>query len=238
MKHVEGIVRFIKKQIEGAEGAVVGLSGGIDSSVVAALCVRALGKDKVVGIGMPARGITLRKDVDDARSLAEQLGIRFYVYPVDGVVNELQVLHTDLYNHSLAAANSKARARMMILYAYANIHDYRVAGTGNKSELGVGYFTKHGDGAADFLPIGNLYKYQVVELAKYLKIPESIIKKTPSAGLWRGQTDETELGMTYDELDRILQGKTKGIAPDKIRRVKEYVENSEHKRMMPPICRF
>ena len=127
---------------------------------------------------------------------------------------------------------------MMILYAYANIHDYRVAGTGNKSELGVGYFTKHGDGAADFLPIGNLYKYQVVELAKYLKIPESIIKKTPSAGLWRGQTDETELGMTYDELDRILQGKTKGIATDKIRRVKEYVENSEHKRMMPPICRF
>src|SRR3989344_3801419 len=192
MKHVEGIVRFIKKQIEGAEGAVVGLSGGIDSSVVAALCVRALGKDKVVGIGMPARGITLRKDVDDARSLAEQLGIRFYVYPVDGVVNELQVLHTDLYNHSLAAANSKARARMMILYAYANIHDYRVAGTGNKSELSVGYFTKHGDGA--------------------------------------------ELGMSYDELDRILQGKTKDIAADKVKRVKEYVENSEHKRMMPPVC--
>src|SRR3989344_9459620 len=103
MKSIEQIIRFIKKQSEGADGVVVGMSGGIDSSVVAALCVRALGKERVVGISMPSKGVTLRKDVVDARALAGQLGIRFYVYSIDGMVDALQVLHTDLHKHSLAS---------------------------------------------------------------------------------------------------------------------------------------
>jgi len=230
------ISRFIKKQTEGAEGVVVGLSGGIDSSVVASLCVRALGKDHVVGLCMPEKGVTLRRDVEDARQLAGQLGIQFHICPITPIVNALPLVYTNFQEHKVSLANAKARARMMILYGFANFNDFRVVGTGNKSELSIGYFTKYGDGGVDFLPIGDLYKYQVVELAKYLGIPETIVGKAPTAGLWRGQTDEGELGMSYDELDRILEGKVKGSAPDKVARVRELVENAEHKRMMPSVC--
>jgi|SRR3989344_579909 len=233
---VKTIIRFIKKQTEGSDGVVVGLSGGIDSSVVAALCVRALGKNHVIGVSLPEKGVTLRRDVEDARQLAEQLGIRFQICPITPLVDALPLVYTNFQEHQTALANAKARARMMILYGFANFNSYRVVGTGNKSELSIGYFTKYGDGGVDFLPIGNLYKFQVVELAAYLGIPGAIVVKKPTAGLWRGQTDEDELGVTYDELDKILQGKTKGIATDKIARIRELVENSEHKRAMPSVC--
>ncbi|HIP57929.1 MAG TPA: NAD(+) synthase, partial [Archaeoglobus profundus] len=140
------------------------------------------------------------------------------------------------------------RVRMTICYYYANSLGYLVAGTGNKSELMTGYFTKYGDGGVDFLPIGDLYKTEVFELAKYLGVPEKIIKKIPSAGLWAGQTDEDELGITYNKLDTILKGLEIGYSPNEIckiynvkeedvRRVIHLIESSKHKRELPPIVK-
>lgn len=144
--------------------------------------------------------------------------------------------------NNLAYANLKPRLRMLALYYFANNFNYLVCGTGNKSELRVGYFTKYGDGGVDILPIGNLLKKQVKALARELKIPGQIIAKPPTAGLWPGQTDEGEMGLLYSELDDILERLESNnkhiLSRKKVGKVKEMINRSEHKRNLPKICRI
>ncbi len=175
-----------------------------------------------------------------ARAAAKKFSIPTKTVVLDTVFNTLlQALPADggAYAASrLAKANLKARLRMLTLYYHANQLNYMVAGSGNKSELAIGYFTKYGDGGVDILPLGNLGKAQVVELARFLDIPQEIIDKPPSAGLWPGQTDEDELGLSYEELDRyLLTGKAGGEIRQKI---ESLITLSNHKRQPPPLPDF
>lgn len=218
-----------------AAGIVIGLSGGIDSSVAAALCVKAVGRKNVLGLIMPCHSDPA--DAADARLLARHLGIRVRHVGLEKVFDLFLSILPE--GKGLARSNIKPRLRMITLYYHANKHNYLVCGTGNKSELMVGYFTKYGDGAVDILPIADLYKRDVVALARLLAIPERIITKPPSAGLWKGQTDEGEMGITYAELDDILHRIDKGLAqvqrPAKVSLVKKMMLRSAHKRCMPQI---
>jgi len=220
-KTVEKLTHFIKNVVKkaGARGVVVGLSGGIDSSVVATLCVKALGRDKVLGVIMPERDSD-PKDIEHAKMIAEKLGIRYIISDITDILRAFGAggyIPTREFD-KIADGNLKARIRMCILYYFANRRKLLVAGTSNKSELYMGYGTKYGDLSSDFLVIGNLFKTEVEvrELAKYLGIPQEIINKPPSAGLWKGQRDEEELGITYEVLDRILERIEKGEDKEKI----------------------
>lgn len=201
MRLADRISKWIKRRVEeaGAKGVVVGLSGGLDSSVVAVLSQRAVG-DKVLGIVMPC--YSNPADEEDVHLLRVKFGVKIERVVLDPVYDKLlEILPS---GNRIAQANLKSRLRMLTLYYFANKLNYLVAGTGNKSEIMVGYFTKYGDGSADFLPLGGLLKTQVIELAKELGIPSKIIEKIPTAGLWEGQTDEGELGISYAELDNAL----------------------------------
>lgn len=241
------ICDFIRKKVElaNAEGVVVGISGGVDSATVAFLCVRALGSERVFATIMPEIGVTTEEDIRDARLVCEILDIDHAYVEINSVLESFSKIFGE--SDSLAFANVKPRVRMIINYYYANRLNRLVAGTGNKSELKVGYFTKYGDGGVDFLPIGDLYKTEVFELAKHLGVPEQIISKKPSARLWKGQTDEGEMGISYQKLDAILKGlemgMTKmemveklGVSDDDVERVLAMVEKSRHKRELPPIA--
>ncbi len=243
------LVAFIKQKVmeAKAEGAVVGLSGGIDSSVTATLCTKALGKTNVLGVCMPEAGVTNPRDVADARDVSNRLGIRFRVVDITPAVSGI---HQNLSGFKVTAripvANIKPRVRMTILYYYANLLNRFVVGGGNRSELRARYFTKYGDGAVDLLPLGCLYKTQVKKLATHLNVPKRIIEKVPSASLWRGQTDERELGLTYEKLDVIYAGLDLGLEPDaiadaagvKLEDVNRFIERERrmaHKLSMPEI---
>jgi len=203
---IERIVKFIRSYFEEskAKTVVVGLSGGLDSSLTATLLVKALGSDNVVGVIMPYR-TTPREDVEDAVWLAEWLRIRYYNVDIcdirDAVVRALPIFRED---DVVANGNLLPRIRMLILYYFANVMRGIVAGTGDKSEIMIGYFTKWGDGAADFLPIADIYKTQARELARKLGVPERIAYKKSSPRLWEGHTAEGELGLTYEEIDVAL----------------------------------
>ena len=224
----------------GRKGILVGMSGGLDSAVVAALCARAVGPESTAGIHLPDKD-SPKQDEKDAREHAESLGISYIAIPIDGFVESfLSLEDTD---DRTRLGNIKARCRMVVLYHAAHSMDYIVAGTSNKSELLVGYFTKYGDGASDIAPIGDLYKTQVGELAKEIGIPDRLIGKTPSAALWPGQSDEEELGISYAELDSVLLGIELGFSaedivertemdPAKVQDVFERVERSAHKRRL------
>jgi NAD+ synthase len=234
------IISWIKKQIKdaGAQGIVLGLSGGIDSAVVCALAKEAVGRKNVLGLFLPCHSHV--QDIKDARIVAKQLGVKTNTVDLSKVYdNFLKILPKAKH---LASANLRPRLRMTTLYYFANKYNYLVCGTGNKSELMAGYFTKYGDGGVDILPIANLLKKDVRRLAKELKIPEHIITKAPSAGLWPGQTDEGEMGITYNELDDILyrlENKKKQVANRvKVDKVKGMIERSKHKRYMPEICKI
>lgn len=245
----KNISSFLKTQIQtsGTKGVVLGMSGGIDSSVVAALCVDALGSDGVLGLLMPSE-TTNPQDMDDAKSLGEVLQIKLEVVDIRPLLKAFSegCPRFDPANR-IAKGNLQPRLRMLTLYYYANTLSRLVVGTGNKSESLVGYFTKYGDGGVDLLPIGDLYKTQVRQLAAYLRIPERIIQKPPSAGFWLGQTDEGELGIEYELLDLILYGlvdlrmdhreiaKAVGASFETVERVSGMLKNSEHKRRMPPM---
>jgi NAD+ synthase len=230
------IVDWIKGKVEyaNAKGVVFGLSGGIDSAVIAYLCKRAFPQNSL-GIIMPC--FSSRKDEEDAKLVAESCGLNVIKINLDRLYTAfIEAVSGNLEERSMANANIKPRLRMTVLYYHAAKHNYLVVGTGNKSELTVGYFTKHGDSGVDILPIGDLVKTQVYELAKYLRIPAAIIEKPPSAGLWEGQTDEGEMGLSYSQLDKyILTGEGE-------QGVKEIIEKlnktSEHKRKMPEIFSF
>lgn len=231
------IIDFIQDQVRSAnaDGVVLGLSGGLDSAVVALLCVRALGKEGVLATIMPEEGITAKEDVDDAMEFAKMLGIEFKVIEISSIVKMLKEMLGK--GNKSAEINLKPRIRMLINYYYANTLNRLVAGTGNKSEISIGYFTKYGDGGVDFQPIGDLYKTEIFEFARFLGIPEKIIKKKPTAGLFPGQTDEGEFGMSYEELDEILKLIENGVSrkDEKFQRVLGLVKRSEHKRRLPPI---
>jgi len=242
--------KLLKSLVEtsGASGVVVGLSGGVDSSTVAALAAEALGGSRVYGVTMPEEGLTSRVDVEDAEKLAEKFGLNFYKAEISQVVEAFErVIPVFAREETVAWGNLKPRIRMTILYYFANRFNLLVAGTGNRSELLVGYFTKYGDGAADFLPIGGLYKTQVFQLAAHLGVPSRILEKTPTAGLWPGQTDEGELGVKYATLDLILHGLVDlrlpkgevasqlGVPVSLVEKVEGMVEASAHKRLPAPV---
>ncbi len=234
------ISSWIKQKIHesGSKGIAVGLSGGIDSSVIAVLSKKAAGEN-VIGVIMPCHSNP--KDTEHAKLLANKFGIK--TETVDLLpVYEKMLSSIPEKESKIAKANLKARLRMATLYYIANAHNYLVAGTGNKTEIMIGYFTKYGDGGIDMEPIGDLYKTEVRKLAKDLEIPDEIIDKPPSAGLWEGQTDEDEMGITYEELDNILEAiekdETEKIDKEKLEKVKEMIQKSEHKRHVPPVCKL
>jgi NAD+ synthase len=244
---VDVIHSFIKQKVEEAKakGVVIGLSGGLDSSIVTKLCVDALGPKKVLVLVMPDT-TTSEEDLKDALSYASTLGIEYRVIDITEMVEGFKKLLSPLDLDDKAMGNIKARCRMILLYTHANLTNKVVMGASNKSELLTGYFTKFGDGGADFSPIGDLYKTQILELAKAIEIPVNIVKKSPSAGLWEGQTDESELNIRYKDLDRILLGielklDAKDIArkleidQSEILRIIGMVEKHVHKRKMPLI---
>lgn len=232
------IINWIRGQVKSsrAKGLILGLSGGIDSAVVLALAKQAVGKDKVLAICLPCH--SHQEHLDDARLIARKFGIKTKVIDLSNTYNSL--IKALPKAGKIAISNLKPRLRMLVLYYFANKFNYLVCGTGNKSEIMAGYFTKYGDGGVDILPIGDLLKSQVRELARELNIPEPIITKLPTAGLWPGQTDEGEMGITYRELDDILwamENKKRQILPRKqVNKVKAMVRCSGHKRQMPEIC--
>ncbi|MDD5130423.1 MAG: NAD+ synthase [Candidatus Omnitrophica bacterium] len=234
------IVSWIKQQVKDstAKGIVLGLSGGIDSAVVAALAKEAVGKNNVLVLFMPCNSNP--QDLKDAKLVAHKLGLKSKLVDLSAVYNNfLKILPGAV---SLARGNLKPRLRMSTLYYFANKLNYLVCGTGNKSELMVGYFTKYGDGGVDILPIADLFKRQVRKLAKELKIPQGIIAKAPTAGLWQGQTDEVEMGITYNELDDILDRfcnhKKQAAGSKNVNKVISMYKRSEHKRKGAEICRI
>lgn len=207
-KEVENRVNWIKSLLanSGTKGIVLGISGGIDSAVVAVLCQKAAG-EKFLGLILPIESNPVHKK--DALLLAEKFSLKI----VDLELTEVYHSFVQAINKAweggistLAKGNMKARIRMIADYALANHLNYLVAGTDNLSETVVGYFTKYGDGAVDFLPIPDLTKREVYEMAIYLGIPEEIINKPPSADLWVGQTDEQEMGVTYDDIEAYIKG--------------------------------
>ncbi len=239
------IVKFIQTKVNESktDGIVVGLSGGIDSTLSAYLACGAVGKDKVFGITLPS-ATTPTEDKIHGIEVAQRLGIEYNEIEIDSILNEF-LSATQLQEDTLSIGNLKARIRMSIIYYYANAKNYLVCGTGNKSEILIGYFTKHGDGACDMEPIGDLYKSEVFELSEYLNIQEEIINKPPRAGLWANQTDEEEIGMSYDLLDQILYLYTEkcmknieiaqklDISVDDVDMIINKINRSEHKSKVP-----
>lgn len=231
------IVSWLREKVTaaGAQGCVLGLSGGIDSAVVAALAKRAF-PDNTLTIILPVESSP--EDVEDAWLVARALELETVELNLDGIFRSLaEVMEagsTALPGKNLAVANIKPRLRMIALYYQAARHNYLVIGTGNKSEIVTGFFTKYGDSGVDLEPMGELVKAQVYELARHLGIPAKIIEKVPSAGLWPGQTDEAELGFSYRQLDEyILSGTTDSQV---IPRIREVMRRARHKQEMPPTC--
>jgi NAD+ synthase len=246
----DALVEWLRQRLSrtGARGFVFGLSGGVDSAVVARLC-QAAAPANVVGVIMPCHSDP--EDEADARLVAEHFGIptvKVDLAPAFDVITEdlrdavAHVPKEQLAGSAPAAdikarvpvANVKPRLRMTTLYFLANSLNYLVAGTGNRSELAIGYFTKYGDGGVDLLPIGGLLKSDVRDAARELDVPEAIIEKPPSAGLWMGQTDETEMGFTYTELENHLTRGPEAVAPALAMRIERLIRQSEHKRALAP----
>jgi NAD+ synthase len=247
LKEIYGFIRTVIQQA-GASGVVVGLSGGVDSSLTVALCVGALGREKVLGLFMPA-AFTPQQDTVDAQELANRLGIRTVQVSIDEIgevfIEKIKIDRQDTRKRK-AIANIRARIRMVILYYYSNIKNYLVAGTSDRSEILIGFFTKHGDGGADFLPISHLYKTQVRELARHMGISKKIANKPSSPQLYHGHKLSDELPLSYNDLDPILVGlfdnqlsskevsRMRNIPLKIVEDIRRRFEASRHKRSLPP----
>ena len=250
-KGTDAIVEWLRGQLarSGARGFVFGLSGGIDSAVVARLCQIAA-PGNVAGVLMPCHSDP--RDEADAKLVADHFQIptiRVDLAPsFDQFTTTLQLAARGLPKEQLPdagqgsgdlkaqlpLANVKPRLRMTTLYFVANTLNYMVVGTGNRSELSIGYFTKYGDGGVDLLPIGNLLKSEVRAAARALGVPDPVIEKAPSAGLWLGQTDEAEMGFTYAELEDYLTKGPQTVSPALAMRIERLMRGSEHKRALAP----
>ncbi|MDD5190765.1 MAG: NAD(+) synthase [Dehalococcoidales bacterium] len=233
------LVNWIQARVKeaGAKGIVIGVSGGIDSAVLAVLCEKAA-PGRVLGLALPC--YSNPEDEAHAKLLMDKFNIPLRVINLDTMYDSfLKILpcnETTPAAERLAKSNLKVRLRMLTLYYHANLMNYMVVGSSNRSELAVGYFTKWGDGGVDIMPLGNLVKQQVIDLAEYLGIPRPIIDKPPSAGLWDGQTDEKEMGLTYKELDRFLSiGRAE---PEAKLKIQTLMAKSNHKRCLPPVPDF
>lgn len=236
-EQIDSITSWIKSIVDnaGADGVVLGLSGGVDSAVLCGLCAKAIKPDEVLGVVMPCYSDW--QDQADAMKVVVKFGVRYVIFNLDSVFDAfkywVQYSTKDSGQQKVSDGNLKARLRMTTLYYIANQWNYLVAGSDDRSENYVGYFTKYGDGASDFAPLSNLTKAEVRELAKELGVPESVINKPSSPGLWEGQTAEGELGISYKEIDAFLVG---GEVPTDVRdKIELKHKNTEHKRLMPHI---
>lgn len=232
----EIILKFIVETMEeaGAKGAVIGLSGGIDSSLCAALLTEAIGRERVLGLLLPCE--STKSDIDDGLLIARHLGIRYKTIDLTGTYKSFLDDNSQKPEHNLTFANIKPRLRMTTLYFHAAKEGFLVAGTSNKSELVTGYLTKYGDGGVDFEPLADLLKKEVCELARMMKLPQRLIDKIPTAGLLQNQTDEAEMGFTYYDLDRFIET---GIAePETATKILGMYKKSRHKIIGPKMLKL
>src|SRR2546427_1034725 len=246
---ISRIVDFVRKSFEssGCAGIVVGLSGGIDSALTATLCVNALGSEKVTGAFIFEERMRDGVDARHAREIADNLHIRTVDLTLDPLIKRFSETFPIKVEDQVARGNLKARMRMMSLYYLANVENRLVAGTGDRSEDLIGYFTKYGDGGVDFLPIAHLYKSQVRFLAKHAGISPAIVEKPSSPNLWEGHKATDEIPLDYAEMDRALvclfdlkaspedTAKNLGIDEQKVRDILSRFQNSAHKRSYPPM---
>lgn len=252
---VDRTTSFIREQVDemGVDGAVVGLSGGVDSTTIAHLAVEALGVEAVHGLILP-REVNEDENMTDAERVASDLGITYDVIGIESVAEQVLDLQPeddpenggDQKWERRYVGNTSARVRMTVTYLIANRENKLVLGTGNRAELSLGYVTKYGDGGVDCNPIGDLYKQQVRQFAAHLGVGEEIVQKTPTGGMIDYGTDEEELGVGYDTVDAILALHIDGDAPpsatariadaslESVEHIDEMYENSAHKRRTPP----
>ncbi len=239
------LTRFIREELTkfNYKKGILGLSGGLDSAVCAFLAARALGAKNVIGVIMPYKK-SFARDVKDAEHIASSLNIESFLVDISPMVDAYFSKHPT--ENKILKGNKMARERMSILYDFSARKKALILGTSNKTELLLGYGTIHGDMACAINPMGDLYKTQIRQLARYLKVPEKIIRKKPTAGLWAGQTDEGELGLTYSRIDQILYQlvdlkKTiteviaEGYRKQDVKKIIHLIKGSEFKRRMPPI---
>jgi NAD+ synthase len=246
------ISSFISEQVikAGLTGGVVAVSGGIDSAVTLVLTVNSLGPSNVTAITMPERDVTDYNDVMDVKDLTANLGVTCEEIDITKILHVIRDF-LPIFDESqrVAYGNIKARIRMTLSYYYANVLNRMVIGSSNKTELLIGFFTKYGDGGVDLMPLGDLYKTQLRQLARHLEIPKNIIEKTPSPGFWPGHTDEGELGMAYEDIDIILYGWEQGytqeyisnatkLSSNQVERIIKRIEYNAHKRRLPLILRL
>jgi NAD+ synthase len=246
------IIKFIQNNIKNAHlnGAVVAASGGIDSAVTLHLTTKALGPDNVTVITMLERDVTPERDIMDVMLHCEQLNLTCNTVDITQILHVMQQ-RLEKYDPDdrISSGNIRSRIRMIIAYHYANMEHKMVMGTSNKTELLTGFFTKYGDGGVDLMPLADLYKYNIKQLAKYLEIPRNIIEKAPSPGFYRGHTDEKELGCDYDTIDLMLYQWEKGYTNKEIAKelekpiqtvesITRRIKANEHKRRLPLILRL
>ena len=232
------------------KGGIIAVSGGIDSALALSLSVKALGPERVRAVTMPERDITPESDITEVMRLTDLYDVTCDVVEITPTLEALGGA-LPLYEPSdrLSTGNLRPRIRMIVSYHYANALNMMVVGSSNKTELMTGYFTKYGDGGVDLMPLGDLYKCQVRQLARHMGVPQEIIDKTPTAGLWPGQSDEGEMGASYDTLDMIVWGHEKGFSAQEIasgidadlglvESILARVERNEHKRRLPLLLRL
>ncbi|HKR74200.1 MAG TPA: NAD+ synthase [Candidatus Nitrosocosmicus sp.] len=248
------ILNFIKKEIESrkSDGVVIGVSGGIDSAVLAYLAVRALGNNKVLGLLLPDKDVTPLNDITDGLEVCKRLGIEYKKADIKSPKQGFNDI-LDQTDNRIVEGNLVARIRMCIMYYYACMKGRLVLGSSNKTELFLGYFTKYGDGAADLLPLGDLYKTEIIKLAKHLEIPRAILDKKSSARLWTDQITEEELGLPFNQLDPIVykligsqnkkyneildyENDFPAINVQSIQRIQKLIDSNKHKLSFPPVC--
>jgi len=241
------LIEFIETQAEaaGVDQAVLGISGGVDSGLVTGLAAEALGPENVHGLVMPST-MNDEETMSDAERVAQTFEVPYDVIEIEPIAETFLDAYPEARENRMAAGNLRVRTRAVLNYLVANTEGALVLGTGNRTEALIGYFTKYGDGAVDCHPIANLYKQQVRQVARAVGVPESVASRTPTAGMWVGQTDEEELGIEYDTLDSILAlhveggvpasatARELGVEANVVERVRALYEGSAHKRAVPP----
>ncbi|MEM0247155.1 MAG: NAD+ synthase [Desulfurococcaceae archaeon] len=246
---LDSLVRFVREYFKdsGAIRVVMGLSGGLDSSVLLALLVKALSPSRVTALILPDSNVTPEEDTKDAVELARSMGVEHHVVYIDQIVEAYRVAPFVQIAEDIPTGNLRARIRMNVLYYYANKYNAVVAGSSDRSELLIGYYTKYGDGAADFLPLGCLYKTQIRELGRHLGLPSQVVYKPSAPRLWKGHTALGELGYSYDEIDLALYAlfdlrmgiddavQATGLPVELFEKVLLMHRKSRHKRVALPI---